>query len=185
MLRPSSSKSVAVEHRRRVSGNADASPYCGVGDSGAMRKAATTTELVTSARLAQARAAGGLGAAVTAVHLAAIATAANDNLCAAAGAHKEAACGRHRQSPSMPKRPRRGGSGVPYWHGTVPRRTRVGLDTGINLAVRTGVGPASSAVCCSRSSTASRSPRHPLANRTAFGASTLALRAPSGAPNKH
>ena len=64
----------------------------------------------------------------------------------------------------------------------VPRCARVGLDTGMNLAVRTGVGPASSAVSCSRSSTASRFPRHPpLANRT----SQVRLRSPYGLPPTH
>jgi hypothetical protein len=64
----------------------------------------------------------------------------------------------------------------------VPRCARVGLDTGMNLAVRTGVGPASSAVSCSRSSTASRFPRHPPGEPHIPGASALALRAPSDAP---
>ncbi|MDR6203998.1 hypothetical protein QF025_002718 [Paraburkholderia graminis] len=64
----------------------------------------------------------------------------------------------------------------------VPRCARVGLDTGMNLAVRTGVGPVSSAVSCSRSSTASRFPRHPPAEPHIPGASALALRAPSDAP---
>ena len=64
----------------------------------------------------------------------------------------------------------------------VPRGARVGLDTGMNLAVRTGVGPVSSAVSCSRSSTASRFPRHPPAEPHIPGASALALRAPSDAP---
>ncbi|MGF6806764.1 hypothetical protein OKW30_001890 [Paraburkholderia sp. Clong3] len=64
----------------------------------------------------------------------------------------------------------------------VPRCARVGLDTGMNLAVRTGVGPVSSAVSCSRSSTASRFPRHPPAEPNIPGASALALRAPSDAP---
>jgi hypothetical protein len=52
----------------------------------------------------------------------------------------------------------------------------------MNLAVRTGVGPVSSAVSCSRSSTASRFPRHPPAEPHIPGASALALRAPSDAP---
>ena len=64
----------------------------------------------------------------------------------------------------------------------VPRCARVGLDTGMNLAVRTGVGPVSSAVSCSRSSTASRFPRHPPGEPHIPGASALALRAPSDAP---
>src|ERR1700679_2063111 len=45
-----------------------------------------------------------MGAVTIAVNLAAVAAAANDDLCPAAGTHKQAARGRHRQSPSMPMR---------------------------------------------------------------------------------
>jgi hypothetical protein len=68
------------------------------------------------------------------------------------------------------------------WRTLVPRRTRVGFDTGMNLAVWAGVGPVCSAVG-KPSSTASRPLRHPRLKRAAPGASALALRAPSDAPD--
>ena len=68
------------------------------------------------------------------------------------------------------------------WRTLVPRRTRVGFDTGMNLAVWAGVGPVCSAVG-KTSSTASRPLRHPRQKRAAPGASALALRAPSDAPD--
>src|ERR1700691_5685555 len=45
-----------------------------------------------------------MGTVAVAVDLAAVATAANDDLSPATGAHKQTACGRHRQTPSMPMR---------------------------------------------------------------------------------
>jgi hypothetical protein len=83
-----------------------------------MRKAAMATALIALAGHAHADLTRDLSAVAVAVDLAAIATAANDDLRPAAGAHKEAACGRHRQSPSMPKRYRRDWWTVPYWLGT-------------------------------------------------------------------
>jgi hypothetical protein len=73
-----------------------------------VRKPAVATALIALSGLAQAGLARILRAAAVAVDLAAVATAANDDLRPAAGAHKEAACGRHRQSPSMPMRYRQG-----------------------------------------------------------------------------
>ncbi|MBB5498723.1 hypothetical protein HDG37_002937 [Paraburkholderia sp. MM5384-R2] len=72
-----------------------------------MREAAVTTALIALAGHAHAGLACDLRTVTVAVDLAAVATAANDDLRPAAGAHKQAAGGRHRQSPSMPKRYRR------------------------------------------------------------------------------
>jgi hypothetical protein len=73
-----------------------------------VRKPAMTTALIALSGLAHAGLTGDLRAVAVAVDLAAVATAANDDLRPATGAHKEAACGRHRQSPSMPMRYRQG-----------------------------------------------------------------------------
>lgn len=72
-----------------------------------VRKAAVTTALIALASFAHAGLTRDLRAVAVAVDLTAVATAANDDLRPAAGAHKKAAGGRHRQSPSMPKRYRR------------------------------------------------------------------------------
>jgi hypothetical protein len=72
-----------------------------------VRKAAVTTALIALASFAHAGLTRDLRAVAVAVDLTAVATAANDDLRPAAGAHKQAAGGRHRQSPSMPKRYRR------------------------------------------------------------------------------
>jgi hypothetical protein len=69
--------------------------------------AAVTTALIALASFAHAGLTRDLRAVAVAVDLTAVATAANDDLRPAAGAHKKAAGGRHRQSPSMPKRYRR------------------------------------------------------------------------------
>lgn len=83
-----------------------------------VRQAAAPAALIALSGLAQAGAARCLRAAAIAVDLTAVAAAANNDLRPAMGAHKEAARGRHRQSPVMPKRPRRDGRAVPYGPGT-------------------------------------------------------------------
>lgn len=88
-----------------------AHPFC-------MRKSTAATALVALGGLAQAGAARCLRAAAIAVDLAAVAAAANNDLRPAMGAHIETARGRHRQSPFMPKRPRRDWRAMPYWPGT-------------------------------------------------------------------
>ncbi|MGF6292837.1 hypothetical protein QFZ98_004698 [Paraburkholderia youngii] len=72
-----------------------------------MREAAMTTALIALAGHAHAGLTRELRTVAVEVDLAAVATAANDDLRPAAGAHKQAAGGRNRQSPSMPKRYRR------------------------------------------------------------------------------
>jgi hypothetical protein len=67
-------------------------------------KSPVATALIALTGFAHAGLARDLRAVAVAVNLAAVATAAHDDLRPAAGAHKEAACGRHRQSPSMPMR---------------------------------------------------------------------------------
>ncbi|SPS02256.1 conserved exported hypothetical protein [Cupriavidus taiwanensis] len=100
-----------------------AHPFC-------MRQTAAATALVALGCLAQAGAARCLRAAAIAVDLAAVAAAANNDLRPAMGAHKEAARGRHRQSPFMPKRPRRDWRAMPYWPGTRAFGTSGGTTSG-------------------------------------------------------
>lgn len=144
-----------------------------------MREAAVTTALIALAGHAHAGLACDLRTVTVAVDLAAVATAANDDLRPAAGAHKQAAGGRHRQSPSMPKRYRRDRWVVPYWPGT-----RAPCACGARH--RSELGGLSRCRACffggKPSSTASRLRRHLLLKRAAPGASALALRAPSDAP---
>jgi hypothetical protein len=108
-----------------------------------VRQAAATAALVALGGLAQAGAARCLRAAAIAVDLTAVAAAANDDLRPAMGAHKEAARGRHRQSPRYAETASTGW-GEPCHTG--PARAplaRVGHDIGMNLAVWTGVVPVS------------------------------------------
>ncbi|MDH6147467.1 hypothetical protein OKW46_001538 [Paraburkholderia sp. WSM4179] len=144
-----------------------------------MREAAVTTALIAPAGHADAGLTCDLRTVTVAVDLAAVATAANDDLRPAAGAHKQAAGGRHRQSPSMPKRYRRDWWAVPYWPGT-----RAPCACGARH--RSELGGLSRCRACffggKPSSTASRLQRHHFLKRAASGASALALRAPSDAP---
>jgi len=64
-----------------------------------VRQAAAAAALIALSGLAQAGATRCLRAAAIAVDLTAVAAAANNDLRPAMGAHKEAARGRHRQSP--------------------------------------------------------------------------------------
>jgi hypothetical protein len=144
-----------------------------------VREAAVPTALIALAGHAHAGLTCDLRAVAVAVDLAAVATAANDDLRPAAGAHKQAAGGRHRQSPSMPKRYRRDWWTLPYWAGT-----RAPCACGARH--RSELGGLSRCRACFfggiPSSTASRPERHHFLERTASGASALALRAPSDAP---
>lgn len=108
-----------------------------------MRQATAKAALVALSGLALARSADCLRAAAIAVDLAAVAAAANNDLRPAMGAHKEAARGRHRQSPRYAETAI-DGMGEPCHTG--PARAplaRVGHDIGMNLAVWTGVVPVS------------------------------------------
>ena len=92
-----------------------------------MREAAIAAALVSLPGLANAVLASSQRAVAVAVNLAAVATAANDDLHPATCAHEKAACGRHRRIPSMPRRYRQSRRGVQYSMHTHAPCTRWGL----------------------------------------------------------